>query len=99
MPASSKREIDEQYTAKEPIAADQFIPRFLGADALAKVRNKGTVGVRGFQCPDYGRFNPYLMMSDITVGPPLMFPDHPHCGHEMMLYVIDGMVGTFWSQR
>jgi len=41
-------------------------------------------------CSDYSKVNPYLTLSDITVGPPLMFPDHPHCGHEMMMYVLDG---------
>ena len=90
MPASTQRKIDEHYEAKEPIPADQFIPRFLKRESKEAFKDKGNVGVRGFVCSDYSKVNPYLTLSDITVGPPLMFPDHPHCGHEMMMYVLDG---------
>lgn len=79
--------------AQEPILADQFIPRFLHVDdkVINQIKqNNGIVGVRGFNCPDYERYSPYLMMSDITVAPPLLFPDHPHYGHEMALYVLEG---------
>jgi redox-sensitive bicupin YhaK (pirin superfamily) len=90
MPASNFRKITHHHIANEAIPADQFIPRFLDAKAKEIVKNAGNVGLRGFLPDKYSIFNPYLSLSDITVGPPLMFPDHPHSGHEMMLYVLDG---------
>lgn len=84
------RKVDSHHKASEAISAASFIPRFLEKKAEDLVRDRGNVGVRGFNCCDYAQFSPYLTLSDITVGPPLMFPDHPHCGHDMMLYVIDG---------
>jgi hypothetical protein len=90
MPITTTRNIDHHHIAKENIPSDTFIPRFLKASSKDLVKNRGSVGVRGFVCSDYDTYSPYLMLSDITVGPPLMFPDHPHCGHDMMLYVLDG---------
>lgn len=90
MPSNITRVIDEHYVAQEKIPASAFIPRFLSEKAKDVVKGDAQVGVRGFNCPQYKTFSPYLTLSDITVNPPLMFPDHPHCGHEMMMYVIDG---------
>lgn len=93
MPSALARDIDDHYVAQERIPASAFIPRFLSEEKAKEVvgaRGDAQVGVRGFNCPQYATFSPYLTLSDITVGPPLMFPDHPHCGHDMMLYVIEG---------
>jgi hypothetical protein len=89
MPSATVRTLKDHYVASEKIPAAAFIPRYMDklGDELFKGRE---VGVRGFNCHQYDQFSPFLTCSDITVGPPLMFPDHPHCGHDMMLYVIDG---------
>ncbi|PJF20116.1 hypothetical protein PSACC_00073 [Paramicrosporidium saccamoebae] len=95
MPSTTTRTIDAHYVASETIPAAAFIPRYMDklGDELFKGRE---VGVRGFNCHQYDQFSPFLTCSDITVGPPLMFPDHPHCGHDMMLYVIDDFMG--WKE-
>lgn len=89
MPTST-RTLSSHYIADEKIPASAFIPRYTSDAAMEAVRKGGDVGRRGFNCPQYSVFNPFLALSDITVGPPLLFPEHPHCGHEMFLYVIDG---------
>lgn len=89
MPATA-RSIDTHYIADEKIPAAAFIPRYTSQAAAEAVKKGGNVGVRGFNCPQYETFNPFLTLSDITVGPPLLFPEHPHCGHEMFLYVVEG---------
>lgn len=88
MPSSTTRQIEQQTKASEKITAASFIPRYL--EKQSNELGDRQVGVRGFVCNDYDRFSPYLTLSDITVGPPLMFPDHPHCGHDMMMYVLEG---------
>ncbi len=80
----------EVFVASEEIPSDTFLPRFLKESSQALVRNRGSVGIKGFTWREYERFSPYIMLSDICIGPPLLFPDHPHCGHEFVLYVLDG---------
>ena len=91
MHAKNERHFDLHYLADDRISAAAFIPRYTSKEATEAVQKGGDVGVRGFNCDRYEQFNPFLTLSDITVGPPLLFPEHPHCGHEMFLYVLDGI--------
>lgn len=90
MPSSTICTIEKHYTAGETIPASAFIPRYLGDKGEMVRGHDESVGVRGFNCNQYDTFSPFLTLSDITVNPPLLFPDHPHCGHDMVMYVLEG---------
>lgn len=90
MPAPTTRTIDSVLVATEAIPSENFIPHFLQDSSVDLVRDRGNVGVRGFGWLEYAKFSPFVMMSDITIAPPLVFPDHPHFGHEFVMYVLDG---------
>lgn len=88
--AIAKRIIDLKYLTEEKVPAEAYLPNFSKAEDIEFVKNGGDAGLRVFDWRSYDKLSPFLVLNDLTVGRPLLFPDHPHYGHDFALYVLEG---------